>query len=47
MPRGQGIYIDEGDDDESQRRRAEQAAKAPPEDIPDPESNGDVQEPPD
>ncbi len=47
MPRGRGIYDDEGDDDRAQRRRADEAAKAPPEDVPEPESGGEVPEPPD
>lgn len=47
MPRGRGIYDDEGDDDTAQRQRAEEAAKAPVEDIPDAESSGEVREPPD
>lgn len=47
MPRGRGIYDDEGDDDKAQHRRVEEAAKTPSEDIPDAESSGEVPEPPD
>lgn len=47
MPRGRGIYDDEGDDDKAQQRRVEQADNTPDENLPDPESSGQVQEPPD